>query len=312
MKIKNKDVTIKIGKKQLSFKNLILDSYIELFRDSFLEFKNKTLNYCFLKFNSFQEINCQSKEMDYDVVLTSRYEKIHQIYTENVIINKYIYDEEYIDNIDFTDTINNHSGEQLCGVGFGRIEYEEEKPKIKIYAFLDVSKYNIIVQEFQKIIISRVDKVTTDLLFFSPFADIKYPYHLTIAGLFNLLGMEYNNAFPKLKSIGLGNLYNVIRDEKPVEELNIEKKGIDTIKIGPITLKNESDGLYPSFDLYPSEDLYPQKATPRWIIYKFEIFEILEQGEEEPQFIDTGKYYYQCQYIDRIGEINLKIKYERG
>ena len=68
MKIENKDVTIKIGNKQKSFKNLILDSYIELFRDSFLEFKNKTLECCFVKFNSAQELNEKSTDMDYDIM----------------------------------------------------------------------------------------------------------------------------------------------------------------------------------------------------------------------------------------------------
>ena len=43
MKIKNESVTIKIGNKERSFHNLILNSYIDLFADSFLKFKNKLL-----------------------------------------------------------------------------------------------------------------------------------------------------------------------------------------------------------------------------------------------------------------------------
>lgn len=48
MKIENKEIGIKIGDKELKFTNMILNSYLDLFADSFIEFKNKDLPYCLL------------------------------------------------------------------------------------------------------------------------------------------------------------------------------------------------------------------------------------------------------------------------
>ena len=105
MKIKNEDVTIRIGNKEKSFKNLILNNYIELFRDSFLEFKNKNLEYCFIKFNATQEITEESTTMDYDIILGSDFNKIQQTYAGNTITNKYTYNQEFVNGKDITDTI---------------------------------------------------------------------------------------------------------------------------------------------------------------------------------------------------------------
>ena len=38
MKIQNKEIDIKIGKKELKFTNMILDSYLDLFANSFISF----------------------------------------------------------------------------------------------------------------------------------------------------------------------------------------------------------------------------------------------------------------------------------
>ena len=287
MKIKNEDVTIRIGNKEKSFKNLILNNYIELFRDSFLEFKNKNLEYCFIKFNATQEITEESTTMDYDIILGSDFNKIQQTYAGNTITNKYTYNQEFVNGKDITDTIKKHVGDKICGVGFGHIKFldtygENTIIEPTIYAFLDVSKYNITVQEGQEVVVSRIDKVSSDLLFFTPYPEIKMPYHLSIEGYLATVGMEYSEVVPKLESIGFGNLSDVIRDEIPIEQLEITKEGIDTINIGPLTLKNEGKGIYPSYDLYPSEDLFPQKSTPKWIIYKFRMYRI----EYDP-FSDT-------------------------
>ena len=46
MKVKNLEVGIKIGNKQHKFTNLILNKYLDLFAYSFLEFKDKNLDFC--------------------------------------------------------------------------------------------------------------------------------------------------------------------------------------------------------------------------------------------------------------------------
>ena len=54
MKIKNENVCIQVGKKKIELHNLILNSYLDLFAESFLKFKNKAMYYCYIKFDTDQ------------------------------------------------------------------------------------------------------------------------------------------------------------------------------------------------------------------------------------------------------------------
>lgn len=177
MKIKNESVTIKIGNKEKSFHNLILNSYIDLFADSFLKFKNKLLTYCYVKFDTTQTINENSTTMEYDTILETNFYKTKESFSENNIINDYIYDIPVMEQ----EEISTFVGKKITGIGFG--DYDNDSGQYLLYAFLDVSKYQIIVQEGQEVVISRKDKITRDLQFYSPFSSVKYPTHLTSRGI---------------------------------------------------------------------------------------------------------------------------------
>lgn len=335
MKIQNESVTIKMGNKEKSFHNLILNSYIDLFADSFLKFRNKMLTYCYIKFDTTQTINENSTTMEYDTILETNYYKTNETYSENTIINDYIYD------IALTDypEISEFTGHQITGIGFGA--YDNNTSQFLLYAFLDVSKYQIIVQEGQTITISRKDKIKSDLLFSSPFSTVKYPTHLTMRGILELEGMEYNEIFSQLYSVAFGTLYNKIDTEEiPVEELDFKKEelGIVTLigaqdyavypsktlfpsltlfpgrsssELKKLEIPDRGIGKYPSKSLFPSTSLYPKQVTPKYVIYKFKLYR--RKWEDIQEVIeDTGLYYYQAQKIDGIGTIKLEIKYERG
>lgn len=335
MKIKNESVTIKIGNKEKSFNNLILNSYLDLFADSFLSFKKKMLTYCFVKFDTTQQINQESTSMDYDTILETNFYKTKETYSENNIINDYIYDVPVIDEKDITE----FAGHQITGIGFGDYDYKENK--YVLYAFLDVSKYQIIVQEGQEVIISRKDKIMSDLLFYSPFSSVNYPVHLTMRGILELKGMEYDEVYSQLYSVAFGTLYNKIDTEEiPAEELDFKKEDLGTVSLigaqnyavypntdlfpspdlhpgrsseglKKLEIPDRGEGQYPASLLFPSTELYPKQSSPKYVIYKFKLYRRRYEGELEI-VEDTGLYYYQSQAIDGTGAIKLTIKYERG
>lgn len=335
MKIKNESVTIRIGNKEKAFHNLILDSYIDLFADSFLSFKKKMLTYCFIKFDTTQQINEESTTMDYDTILETNFYKTSETYTENTIINSYTYDTAVVGYSE----ISEFQGHQITGIGFG--DYNTDKQQYVLYAFLDVSKYQIIVQEGQEVVISRKDKITSDLLFYSPFSTVKYPVHLTMRGILDLIGMEYNEVFSELYSVAFGTLYNKIDTEEiPVAELDFKKEDLGTVSLvgaqdyaiypnidlfpsselfpgrsseglKKLEIPDRGEGQYPSSLLFPSTELYPKQSSPKYVIYKFKLY--IRRWEGEKEIVeDTGYYYYQAQAIDGTGVIKLTIKYERG
>lgn len=92
MKIENKEIGIKIGDKELKFTNMILNSYLDLFADSFIEFKNKDLPYCLLNFIQMNdEITEDSTEMNYDLILEADFNKNIEVLSSTSIVNKYYY-----------------------------------------------------------------------------------------------------------------------------------------------------------------------------------------------------------------------------
>lgn len=258
MKIKNEYVKIKLGKKEHTFTNLILDNYIDLYADSFLNFKNKALSSCFIKFDIPQFVDINSKTMEYDLVLNSNFSNTIEIYTENMITNNYTFNEKVSGFPDITD----FKGHRIVGLGFGTYEYSKTKEKniANIYAYLDVSNYNIYIQDEQNLIISRKDKITTDLEFYSDFEDVKYPTHLTTRGTLEVNGNEYNTIYSQLYSIGLGTLKHIPEKEITVDNFDIIRDGVGIVRI-----RNAKDyAIYPSSTVYPSAEIYPRKKYKRF------------------------------------------------
>lgn len=339
MKIKNESVTVKVGDKERIFTNLILNNYLDLYAESFVEFKQKWLPDCFIKFSETQPIDENSTTMDYDIVLEAQFKDMQQIFTKNNVTNKYMYYEEFATSKSLAD----FTGKPIAGIGFGIYNYETQE--CTIYAFLNVSRYNIIIQENQNLVISRIDKIITDLKFYSPFSEATFPTHLTMNGITEHIGMEYNILFSRLYSIGTGTLYDKIKNEVLIDDLDFKKEGTGIVKIEcakdyaiypssvlypsptlypgrsaeklkKIKIEDKGEGLYPSFSLYPETNAYPKVATDKWVIYKFKIYRqsfFLDENSNEQQFVeDTGLWYYQSQKTDLMGNLKLEIKYERG
>ena len=311
MKIKNEEVSIKIGNKTKTFTNLIINSYLDLFADSFLDFKQKNLPYCLVNFTkNNMAIDENSTEMQYDTILEADFASNIEILTGSNIVNKYFYK----DPVASYPYLEDFAGQQIRQLGFAN--WDNTKQDYVLYAYLDVSRYNIIIQDSQPVTISRVDKISSDMQFWANSRELKAPYHLTGRGMLELLGMDYQTIIPKLYSIGFGVLPYKFVNEYLAEDLTISKGETGIINIAEDFYNYKNNDLYPREDLYPSEDLYPQTPTANLLIYKFKMYKIVypDPSSEEYELEDTGMYYTQYRELknNEYGKLNLSIKYERG
>lgn len=311
MKIENEEISIRIGNKIKTFKNLILNSYLDLFADSFLDFKEKNLPYCLVNFTKNNVgINENSTNMQYDTILEADFASNIEVLTGSNIINKYFYK----DPAAGMDYLEDFKGQAIKELGFAN--WDNTKQDYVLYAFLDVSKYEITIQENEPIIISRVDKISSDMQFWANNPKLKAPYHLTGRGLIEIVGMEYQTTISKLYSVGFGVLpYSFIK-EYLAEDLTIQKGTTGIINISEDFYNLKNNDLYPSDDLYPKEDLYPQTPTANLLIYKFKMYKKVYPNPESDDYEleDTGMYYSQFRKFEKseYGKFNLSIKYERG
>lgn len=312
MKIKNEEVSIKIGNITKTFKNLILNSYLNLFADSFLDFKEKNLPYCFVNFTKFNlDIDENSIKMEYDTILEADFSNNIEILTGSNIINKYFYKNP----VASYPYLEDFRGQTIKQLGFAN--WDNTKQDYVLYAYLDVSKYNITIQDNQPVTISRTDKITSDMKFWSNNSKLKAPYHLTGRGMLEVLGMEYETIIPKLYSLGFGILPYSFTNEYLAENIMIRRTtDVGTIVILEKMYNFKNNDLYPSENLYPSESLYPQNPTSNLLIYKFKMYKKIysDPSSDDFELKDTGMYYTQYRELknSEYGKLNLDIKYERG
>lgn len=297
MKIENKEISIKIGNKELKFTNMILNSYLNLFADSFIEFKNKDLPYCLINFNNINNITEDSTEMDYDLILEADFNKNIEVLSPIAITNKYYYRTPQVGQ-----EWSSYIGKPIISIGFANYDYTLNK--YVIYAYLDVSNYNIIVQENQPIIISRIDKITSDMNLWGNSSKIKAPYHLSMRGMLNYEGMEYFRTVPKLYSVGFGVLPYTLNKEYLLEDLTIQRNGTGIVEIQDVLeAQYKANTKYFNTDICFDNNWYFQECTYDYMIYKFKLYkETYTNPEDPPTWVDTGLFYTQYKKVEKKRE----------
>ena len=185
----------------------------------------------------------------------------------------------------------------------------------------------IYIQDGEEIRITRIDEISTDAIFTSLHEKIKAPVHLypnNIPGLLpaqtftngDLSTTIYNNSYAKLTNFGFGNTPENI-------ELEYDIDGNYEVNENVFSIKNiwSPKGLYPSNDLYPSKDLYPDLKSFNYLILKFKLFQKVAEDDATYEDVindrklvikDTGAQYLQAISLEKRGNVDLKIKYERG
>lgn len=352
MKIKNELVSLKIGNKKYDFKNLILDEYLKRFILRQLDTTTLRyipyqimLNTILFKFDTpFENLSPQSEIFpeNFDIAFIGECKSVITIASPSIITTKYTYDmENFIydynkkkgGNLPFED----YYGKKIVAIGFSSY-FASFTNKNKVCAILDTSNYNIYMQANQKLECTRKDTISTDALFWSSDDRIKAPVHLSPYGGEPLL---YQNPYPGFReedkknfkarsaiptkgvlySIGLSSYTDYIDKEFVIGKDVIVVQNGTELSIQSINNDfNFEKELHPNNLIYPSANLYPIKSNYKYVIFKYKVYQEIEKGVYDEdnnlnfEYIqtDTKSYYYQAIPIDKFGETNFKIKYERG
>ena len=359
MKIRNDCIEIKIGNKKYEFKNLILDTYLQKFVHSQLVSTDdnvrlrRNLKTIGIKFDEpIKDINEKSKinilESDVVTYSASLFETVEGA-EKNIYVN-YRYNIPYstvgsnayyidIDKLNIEEDVAIYSLEKFKGKKIAQIFFASywiglnDNP-LYVDAILDVSNFNIYIQENQDIYIVRKDMITTDAIFYTNNKEINYPEHLSpikVLDIFNqgeisyeyeegsYIGTKAHKAYSQLYSIGFSNSIDKIENEfingkdfTAVEENN---------KLKIINIENKYLGrlIYPHINVFPSLNLYPLQEKFKYIVYKYKLFQdyILYYDVIEDNWVredrDTGLYYLQAKEINlsKNKNVDLILSYDR-
>lgn len=334
-KIKNLYVVLKIGNREYKFKNLILDKMLCSYANSLdpnlkIEFVQTALERCVISFNPITDIMYDRifQENEFDIMLSLT--RQNTIINSNKINATSVFASEggYITDISTgkVSKLLNYAEKKICVLGFRNSSTELND---YISAVLDVSNYDIYIQEGEEITITRVDVISTDAIFTNisnqdVYENLKGPVHLcpnrSCEGLLpeTILTSSDGKTQQKIKrdaearliSYGLSNTPNNIDLEYDIEG-NYEIKG------NVFSIKNiwSPKGLYLSKDLYPMEDLYPDIESFKYLVLKFKLFQKVAEGAYgDFTEVDTytGAQYLQAITLVKRGSVDLNIKYERG
>lgn len=123
MEISNKEIEIKIGNKSHKFKNLILNNYLQMYSNCFLEDRYKSLEIAYIAFDRNVAITEDTTNMEYDVMLPSFWmsaeDESKQITSNNSVEIRYVFknyasENEFFPKIDW----NQYAGKKITGIRF--------------------------------------------------------------------------------------------------------------------------------------------------------------------------------------------------
>ena len=343
MKIKNDLISIKMGKKQYDFRNLILDEYLKIFASTQIDINENTktsnrkdLTYLLIKFDTpLENLNESSVLVNEDFdVCASYHNTAIQEFSENSVITQYDYKIndvlEYANaNYPETNNISKYYGKKVTAIGFNSFGAKSTSVSTNVKAVLDTSNYNIYIQENQDFTVTRKDIITTDALFYSN-NKRKISGTIHLAPLYNEAVIEPtilkneegatitgpDISYGVIYSIGMSSYIDRIDKELVIgKDIEIIQNGAELSIEGIENYWSKEKLLYPNSNLYPNSGLYPIKSNYKYIIFKYKVWQnILSGTYENPVYTmtDTGYFYYQVVPISKFGELNLKIKYERG
>ena len=311
MKIENKLVSVKVGKKQFDLRNLITNAYLNRFAQSQLDIENynsrsgyKALTYCLLKFDEHLELteDIELHNQDFDVCFVGGVSKAEQSISEKNINVKYTYFTDsniydYSKNAASDIYASDYYGKKITAIGFS-VHWMNDinlTTKIPVFAVVDTSNYNIYLQENQKLSITRQDIITSDAEFYCDNAKVKGPLHLAPFGGEQIIKQDpfltdegyylnYNYEYSNTSLSTKGYLYSIGLSSYPtqIDKEFVIGKDIEAIQIGnQITFENIKNYfskyfLYSGNNIYPSSTLYPCKKTDyKYVIFKYKVYQIM-------------------------------------
>lgn len=330
MKVKNEYVKIQTENKEITLRNYIYDSYLELFsRGQYTVSEDlnvkKFLGACYLKFDDELEDYTNATVGDFDIVLL--YQNKDIVGNESSIEISYIYGtrefyeiygDGYRRNID---NLNDYKNKKITAIGFGATYGHE------IYACIDTSNYTIKIND-DSFIITRKDILSSEATCGgyafplhllpcteytkTPYVDAKYP-----------MAVLYSVGFGRLKNaiedeLVLHDDFEVIQERDTVYGINMKIEAEKSIypqvtsyagnSKYPIKFYAERE-IYPNINIQPNSSKYPLKSNYKYIIFKYRLY-CVQEPQSTILFLDE---YYTMNYpIGNIkGLFEIKNKIER-
>lgn len=322
---------------------MILDTYLKTFASSQLSIENtnqinnrRNLTCLLIKFDiPFENLNEKSVLVneDFDVYAFGSVTSTQEV-LENKIITQYQYETDKVlsyssSNFSEPKDISEYYGKKITALGFNSFGSKSTSIYTDVKTILDTSNYNIYLQEKQDFVVARRDIITTDALFYSSNKNkVSAPFHLMPIKnkavikpnwLYNESGAGIggpDESCGVIYSVGLSSYVDRIDKEFIIgEDVQITQNGAELEIQGIENYCTNEKPLYPNSNLYPSSNIYPIESNYKYIILKYKVWQnILSGTYENPVYTmtDTGYFYHQALPIDKFGNLNLKIKYERG
>lgn len=327
MQLINESVILKKGSKLYEFKNMIMDCYLEAFAEAQLSNQNLTniskmlgVPSVALKFDTPLHIEEDSEFYgeDFDVFsLSANDNQILQTISNRQITTQYKYPlEQQVlkhlnDSFTFTYLNSEFAGRKLTAIAFfpiwmcilGTGTY-----RIPARAVLDVSSYNIYIEENAPLSITRKDIIKTDADFYSPFGNVKGFIHL-LPQKNGLTNYNQNRQYGVLYSVGISSNPRNFENELIIgQDITVTRNG-KKISFSSISNNFNPRKIFPNSKIFPSSRLYPLKSSYNYIFLKYKVYEA-----PNGTYVDSGKYYYAIKKVDFIKSdwIDFEINYDRG
>lgn len=311
MKVKNEYIQIKIGDKTWTKKNMILNEYLYRLFDSQINTLHDDcyISCCYLKLDtSIENVGYDSEILpsEFDITIknlpSEKYFKAKTTRTNNSIRINYVFDSNslfIIDDLWYEASImNDYANRKIMGIGFGINDSSN------IFAYLDTSNMNIVINYNESISISRVDLLQSD----GVCDGIEYPLHLVNDLAFkdtvwnSTTGVdEYTKA--QLYSVGFGNVKGNMEEEYLIGDV---QENIDESSITFNVQRDKIVGIYPSNNL--NLGFTPLKDNSKYLIFKYRLYRI-DANKNNMTYLD--EYYTMSMQNESFGDLDIKIKIER-
>jgi len=311
MKVRNEYIQIKIGDKTWTKKNMILNEYLYRLFDSQIKTSHDDcyISCCYLKLDTpIENVDYDSEILpsEFDITIknlpSEKYFKAKTTRTNNSIRINYVFDSNslfIIDDLWYEASImNDYANRRIMGIGFGINDSSN------IFAYLDTSNMNIVINYNESISISRVDLLQSD----GVCDGIEYPLHLVNDLAFkdkvwnSTTGVdEYTKA--QLYSVGFGNVKGNMEEEYLIGDV---QENIDESSITFNVQRDKFVGIYPSNNL--NLGFTPLKDNSKYLIFKYRLYRI-DARKENIRYLD--EYYTMSMQNESFGDLDIKIKIER-
>lgn len=307
MYIENKNIVVKTKNKNFELHNEIFNNYLSklaLRQISDSPFEDLRMSKVYIKFE--ETINIKEKSIsDYDVSLNG----ICSITVTNQIATvQYNYSSSEI--LSYDNNLANYTNKQITALAFGST--------FEIFAAVDISSFNIFLDNISIFNITRTDMLSLDGI------SDDIPYHICPHYEENYISIG-----GKLYSVGLGSSKGLIEEEYILNDDDIEiveetenepasffvsvEKGVDDTQF-PINILYPQDNIYPmpfavlspilfpNIDVYPDNNVYPSKSDFKYVIFKYQVYSTLEGA--------LNRFYTVSFYTEKKGQFKIKTHYK--